>query len=160
MRPEGTPEQLTRRRLGAVRQVVDAGRTQADVAREVGVHPNTLCNWVRLFRAGGAGALAVRSPPGRPPGLGRKQVADVVRQVLRGAKACGFDTDLWTLPRVATLVARRHGVRYDVDHLSRLARSRGLSWQKPARRAIERDEAAVGRWLKRDWPRIKKKSPG
>jgi transposase len=156
MRPEGTPEQLTRRRLGAVRQVVGAGRTQAGVAREAGVHPNTLCNWVKLFRAGGAAALAVKSPPG----LGKRQVADVVRQVLRGARACGFDTDLWTLPRIAKLIERRHGVRYDADHLSRLARAWGLSWQKPALRPLERDEAAVGRWLARDWPRVKKKSPG
>src|SRR5687768_5525252 len=103
MRPEGTPEQLTRRRLNAVRQVVDSERTQADVAREVGVHPNTLCNWVKLYRAGGADALAVKSPPGRPPGLTRTQVADVVRHVLRGPKACGFDTELWTLPRIAAL---------------------------------------------------------
>ena len=42
----------------------------------------------------------------------------------------------------------------------RLARAWGLSWQKPALRPLERDEAAVGRWLARDWPRVKKKSPG
>lgn len=160
MRPNGTPQQLYERRREAVRQVVERKRPQVEVAREIGVHPATLCAWVRLYREGGAAALRVKTPPGRPPGLDEAQAADVVEHVLRGAKACGFDTDLWTLPRIARLIERRHGVAYDVDHLSRLVRSWGLSWQKPATRPIERDDAAIERWLKRDWPRIKKKSRG
>jgi transposase len=160
MRPRGTPQQLYERRRDAVRQVIDRERPQAEVAREIGVHPATLCAWVGLYRDGGAAALRVKSPPGRPPGLDEAQVRDVVEHVLRGARACGFDTDLWTLPRIARLIERRHGVSYDVDHLSRLVRSWGLSWQKPATRPIERDDAAIDRWLKRDWPRIKKKSRG
>ena len=32
----------------------------------------------------------------------------------------------------------------------------GWSWQKPERRAIERDEAAIARWTREAWPRIKK----
>jgi transposase len=161
MRPKGTPQQLYERRREAVKQVVQRRRPQVQVARESNVHPATLCEWVRLYRQGGAAALRVKSPPGRPAGLSEKQARDVVEcVVVRGAKACGFDTDLWTLPRIARLIERRHGVSYDVDHLSRLVRSWGLSWQKPATRPIERDAAAIDRWLKRDWPRIKKKSRG
>ena len=62
--------------------------------------------------------------------------------------------------QVGCLSERRHGVAYDADHLSRLVRSWGLSGQKPATRPIERDEAAVRRWLKCDWPRVKKKPRG
>lgn len=162
MRPRGTPQQLYERRREAVRQVIERKRPQAEVARAIGVHPATLCGWVGLYRdGGGAAALRVKSPPGRPAGLSDAQVRDVVEcVVVRGARACGFDTDLWTLPRIARLIERRHGVAYDVDHLSRLVRSWGLSWQKPAARPIERDEAAIDRWLKRDWPRVKKKSRG
>jgi len=36
----------------------------------------------------------------------------------------------------------------------------GWSWQKPERRAIERDEAAIARWTREAWPRIKKAAPG
>jgi hypothetical protein len=32
----------------------------------------------------------------------------------------------------------------------------GLSVQKPEARVRERDERAIERWRKRDWPRIKK----
>lgn len=30
--------------------------------------------------------------------------------------------------------------------------------QKPKRRALERDEAAIARWIERDWPRIKRRA--
>jgi transposase len=36
----------------------------------------------------------------------------------------------------------------------------GWSPQKPQRRAIERDEAAIQRWIKTDWPRVKKTPRG
>jgi len=43
-----------------------------------------------------------------------------------------------------------------LDHVCRLLHHFGWSWQKPARRARERDEAAIQRWVKQAWPRIKK----
>jgi len=58
---------------------------------------------------------------------------------------------------VGQLIAHRFGVRYHVDHIGRLLRSLGFTPQKPTRRAIERDEAEIQRWLKEQWPRIKKK---
>jgi transposase len=161
MRPKGSPQQLFQRRCDAVLQVVDRKRKQRDVAAEFKIHPATLCSWVKMYRlGGGAQALQVKSPPGRPAGLDEAQVRDVVACILRGARACGFDTDLWTLPRVGRLIQKRHGVKYDRDHLSRLVRSWGLSWQKPATRPIERNQQTIDHWLRHDWPRIKKKSAG
>jgi len=60
---------------------------------------------------------------------------------------------------VAQLIARRFGVPYHVDHIGRLLHALGWSPQKPARRAIERNEGVVQSWMKHDWPRIKKKPP-
>ncbi len=69
----------------------------------------------------------------------------------------GYPTDLWTCPRIAQVIHRRFGIRYHVDYLPRLLTSLGFSCQKPERRAIERDEPAIARWMQRDWKRIKKK---
>ena len=66
-----------------------------------------------------------------------------------------FATDVWTCPRV--VIARRFGVQYHVDHLSRLLRALGWSPQKPQRQAIERDEQAIRGWIKNTWPHVKKK---
>jgi transposase len=67
---------------------------------------------------------------------------------------------LWTCPRVAQVIRREFGVRYHVDHIGRLLRSLGFTPQKPERRARERDESAIQRWVKQDWPRIKKTPRG
>jgi transposase len=143
-----------------VHRVLDDCESIGDVAQDIGVHRNSLSGWIKLFRQGGDEALTVRTPPGRPSELSQTQVKDVVQHVLKGALACGFETDLWTLPRIARLIKQRHGVQYDPDHLSRLVRAWNLSWQKPRTRPVERDEKVIDRWLKRDWPRIKKKSAG
>ena len=45
---------------------------------------------------------------------------------------------------------------YHRDHIGRLLHSLGWSVQKPERRALERDEEAIARWKRKDWPRIKK----
>jgi transposase len=158
MRPTGSVETLTRRRIDAVHRVVDDKESIGDVADDIGVHRNSLGAWIKLFRQGGDAALLVRTPPGRPPELSERQVKDILRQVVKGPLACGFETDLWTLPRLARFIKQRHGVQYDPDHLSRLVRAWGLSWQKPKIRPIERNEQVVRQWVDVEWPRIKKKS--
>jgi transposase len=70
----------------------------------------------------------------------------------------GWSTELWTLPRIADLIARKFGVQYDQSGVWRLLRRLGWSCQKPERRARERNQEAIDRWRKTDWPRIKKRS--
>jgi transposase len=57
---------------------------------------------------------------------------------------------------VAELIRQRLGVDYHVDHVGRLLHELGWSPQKPVRRAVERDERAIRRWVREDWPRVKK----
>lgn len=79
--------------------------------------------------------------------------------LLKGARSEGFDTDLWTCPRVKEVIRRRYGVEYHVDALPYVLKSLGFTCQKPQLKAAERDEAAVATWIARDWPRIKKSRP-
>jgi transposase len=80
----------------------------------------------------------------------------VERALLRGAQAHGFDTDLWTLPRVAEVIWRLTGVSYHPGHVWWLLHRHHWSPQRPTtRRASERDDAEVARWRAEEWPRIK-----
>lgn len=63
------------------------------------------------------------------------------------------------IPRVAQVIRRRFGINYHVDHIGRLLRSLGWTPQRPTGRALERDEERIQRWIKQQWPGIKKK-PG
>jgi transposase len=80
-----------------------------------------------------------------------------VNLLTRGAVRAGYRTDLWTLPRVAALIHQAFGVRYHPAHVWKVLTALRWSCQKPERRAVERDEVAIARWTRQEWPRIKKR---
>jgi len=156
MRPFGSPEELERRRVQAI-GLLKEGLTPVEVARRLGVDRRSVRRWRAAHEESGKLGVAARPASGRPPKLEAPARAKLEKRLLEGPLACGFATDLWTCPRVAQLIRREFGVRYHVDHVGRLLGSMGWSPQKPERRARERDEEAIRRWTKRDWPGIKKK---
>jgi len=151
-----TPEQLEERRLAAAR-LLRAGRlSQAEVAREMGVSRSAVTRWTQRLAQQGVRGLRRRASPGRPSHLGAPQWRQLLRTLRRGAMASGFDTERWTLPRIAAVIERAFGVRYHPRSLGPALRARGWSRQRPVAQARERDDALVAAWLKRDWPRVKK----
>jgi transposase len=137
-----------------------AGRSQAEVARRLGVSRQNVSRWHGRWCSGGSEALPSAGPTGPTPRLSDAQLA-AVRQALRqGAQAHGFDPDHWTLERIATVIEQVTGVAYHPGQVWKLLRRRvGWRLQRPARRAIERNEQAIQRWVERDWPRIRQKRP-
>jgi transposase len=143
------------RRLSAI-PLLRSGESFSSIARQLRVSRQAVFVWARQLRQSGRAGLRRRHRPGRPPKLARAQLAQIPRLLAQGAQAHGFSTSLWTTKRVADLIRRRFGVYYDRDHVCRLLHRFGWSWQKPARRARERDEASIQRWVEQTWPRIKK----
>jgi transposase len=158
MRPVGKGKQLEQRRQRAI-GLLNEGHAPVEVARLVGVDRRSVRRWNAAYRKQGAKGLAARPAPGRPSKLTARQRQRMERVLLRGAAASGFESDLWTCPRVALVIKGQFGISYHVDHIGRLLRSLGWTPQRPTRRALERDEERIQRWIKQDWPRIKKK-PG
>jgi transposase len=112
--------------------------------------------WFKAWRRGGAKALRVGASPGRPPKLSTAEQRRLVRLLLKGPLAHGYRTNLWTTARIAEVIQREFGVEYHRDHVGRLMHSLKWSHQKPEKRASERDEEAIERWKRQDWPRVKK----
>jgi transposase len=53
------------------------------------------------------------------------------------------------------VIERLTGVRHHPAWVWALLQHRlGWSVQRPRRRAAERDQAAIDRWVKKDWPRL------
>jgi transposase len=149
-------EGMEHRRKRAAR-MFGRGVPQADVARELGVSRQSVSRWYADWQRGGTTALKAAGRAGRMPKLSRAQLAQVERALRRGPRAHGFATDLWTLDRVATVIEDETGVRYHPGHVWKLLRDKlGWSRQRPARRAVERDDEAIARWVAQDWPRIKR----
>ncbi len=147
-----------RRRL-AVQRVAD-GWTRAEVAAFLGVHPETVAEWVRAHAADGDKGLAAKPHPGRPPFLTADQEKQVLGWLADPPTKHGFRTDLWTAKRVAQLILQKLKVAFHPHYLREWLTKRNYTPQKPARRAKQRNPEAVAGWLQKDWPRIKKKSSG
>lgn len=158
MRPNGSAAELERRRRRAI-EMLERGFFSSEVADRVGADSSSVRRWRQAHRRKGDRGLDCTPHPGRPCLLTTSQKTRLRKRLLKGAKANGFSTDLWTCPRIAEVIERHYGVRYHVDHIPRLLGGLGWSCQKPPRRAIERDEEAIVRWVQRDWARIKKSRP-
>ena len=159
MRPFGSPADLEARRRRAV-ALLDKGLGVREVARQIACAPASVSRWQAEVRSRGPDGLQAKPAPGRPRRLTARQRAHLLKLLLKGASAQGFSTDLWTLPRVATVITHTFGVTYHPAHVRKILRGEGWSCQKPERRARERDEAAIQRWRTDRWPHIKKRSPG
>jgi transposase len=155
MRPHGTPEELERRRRRAI-DLLKAGASITEVARRLGCSHSSVILWRDVVRRRGPGALRAKPATGRPPKLSERHRAQLLELLLRGAGAWGFETDLWTTRRIATVIQRAFRVRLHRAHVGRVLTALGWSCQKPERRALERDEAAIARWKRYRWTAVKK----
>jgi transposase len=108
--------------------------------------------------SGGEKALAAKPVPGRPPKLREDQCQQLLDLLLKGAVASGYPNELWTLDRIAEVIAREFGVYYHPNHVWRLLRRHCWSCQVPEWRALQRDEAAIAHWKRYRWPHIKKRA--
>ncbi len=159
VRPRRDFKALEERRMRAA-VLFGRGRRPAEVSRELGVSIQSASEWHKRWTAGGKKALRGAGRAGRLPRVDAGQLARVERALLQGPKANGYASELWTLPRVAEVIEKETGVRYHPGHVWRILRVQ-LGWtrQRPARRAVERDDAAIERWAKERWPKVKK-GPG
>lgn len=159
MRPPGTPEQLEARRRRAIEKL-DAGESLLSVARAVNASVSSVHRWYQAYQLKGSKGLLPLPTPGRPPKLSAAQRERLGELLQRGPPAAGYETELWTLRRVAELIESEFAVAYHPCHVWRLLERMGWSCQKPERRARERDEEEIERWRRRRWSHIKKRPSG
>lgn len=159
MRPHGSPQELQDRRTYAI-SLLKEGYQPVDVAQIVGVDRRSVRRWNAAYRKQGHRGIEASPASGRPPKLNTRDKKKLEKALLKGAIAAGFTTDLWTCPRVAKLIEKLFDVNYHAHHVSKLLHSLGWTPQKPQRIAKERNEKEIRRWIKEEWPRIKKKRQG
>jgi transposase len=142
----------------AVRAVLD-GMTQAQAARVFGVHHNAVNRWIKRYRQGGWAGLAEQRRgrrPGEQAALSESQQREVIALVRDATPdQLGLAGFLWTREAVAELIAGRYGLLLARTTVGGYLRGWGFSPQRPQRRALEQNPAAVARWLTTDYPAIR-----
>ncbi len=148
------------RRQHAGRLFAAGEETQGAIARRLGVSRQSVMRWHQAWRKGGRTALRAAGRAGRKPRLAPEQMPRIEAALREGPRAHGFRTNLWTLPRVARLITQVTGVEYHPGHVWRVLGTLNWTLQRPAKRAKERNEAAIEHWKTTRWPIVKKTLAG
>jgi transposase len=142
----------------AVQAVLD-GLDQAEAARVFGVHRNAVNRWIKRYRQGGWDGLSEQRRgrrTGEQAALTEHQQQEVIALVRETTPdQLGLAGFLWTREAVAELIAQRAGVWLARTTVGGYLRGWGFSPQRPQRRALEQNPAAVARWLAETYPAIR-----
>lgn len=137
-------------------QMFADGKSAVEVAALLEVSTKSAYQWRRAWVAGGAPLLASKGPSGPDPKLSDEQLARLKARLEQGPAAAGYGEDQrWTLVRVVALIATMFHLRVGITTAWQAMRRLGYTPQLPTHRAIERDEAAIARWRRYQWPAVK-----
>lgn len=148
-------QQCTKRRLKAI-ELYKKGVTQATIAKKLKVTASAVCQWVKEYKKKGMKGVQSKGICGPKPFLTEKDTTRIMKELVKGPRAHGFDTDLWNLPRLGKLIQKTTRASFKQSHVSNVLHSLGWTCQKPVVRAKQRNEKAIQSWIKVEWPRLKK----
>lgn len=138
-------------------QAVRGGMSQTQASQVFGVSLRAANKWMALDKVGGLRALTGKRR-GRRAGEGRLNPTQStrIRQLIMDGLPDQLKLPfyLWTRAAVASLIKREYGIEVSLTSVGRYLAAWGMSPQKPVRRAYERNDAAIERWLSEEYPAI------
>jgi transposase len=147
---------LTDLRTRAVSSV-QAGESPEAVARALGISRGALYGWLAKYRGGGWDALDAKKRGGRPAKLDGKAMRWIYATVtMKNPLQLKFTFALWTARMIGELIRNRFGVTLSKASVCRLLTQLGLTPQRPVWRAYQQRPEAVERWLRVEYPRIRR----
>lgn len=152
MRPNGTSEQLSKRRQRAL-ELIQQGKSLKEAAAKIKVSERSVRRWRQERKQ--RRKKSERSP-GQPAYLLKEQIKHLEQELLRGAYAHGYCEDYWTLDRVGHVIWMLFKVRYTPSGIWRVLDRMNWSCQKVQRLALQHNDEAIASWHHHVWPRIKK----
>jgi transposase len=155
MSDEHELKKMKERRVEGARLLQD-GVHAAEVARRVGVSRQSVMRWEQRLKSGGMKHIARIGKRGRQRQLSEAQLGELAKLLKAGSIAAGYANEMWTLPRIGALIQARFDIALSRSSVWRTLGHMGWSVQRPARRARQRDEAAIAAWKSKRWPALKK----
>ena len=153
--PSLSREEREKRRAKAAK-LFKQGVSHAEISRRLSVTPAAVTQWRHAYAHGGKKALASKGPAGFPSKVTPEKRKRFKVEILKGPLAHGYLTNLWTLPRLAAVLAKIVRVRYSEVWVWKIVRDLGFTPQKPQVKAKQRDEKAILGWRITTLPNLKK----
>jgi transposase len=134
------------------------GWSQVHISTTLGVSTRSIYNWIKAYKSSGEKGLRIDNR-GRPKGIQLKpwqsaQIVKIIKNYCPDQLSMPFY--LWTREAVAMLIREKFNISVSKWTVGRYLAKWGFSSQKPARRAIEQNPAAIKKWLEIEYPSIHK----
>lgn len=148
-------------RRQAIRQLKQ-GKTQTEVAQNLGVHQPTVNRWWKRYQEGGWAALK-KKKRGRREGTDRfltpEQEEEIQKVIVdKTPDQLKLSFALWSREAVRQLIEERFDVLYSLQAMSVILKRWGFTPQRPLKRAYEQRPAEVKKWMKESYPAVKQKA--
>jgi transposase len=136
---------------------VQEGQSPEVVAPALGISRATMYGWLARYRDGGWGALDARKRGGRKPKLNAREIRWIYKTVTgKNPLQLKFTFALWTAKMIGQVIFQRFGIKMSKSSVCRLLAQLGLTPQRPVWRAYQQKPEEVQRWLREEYPRIKR----
>ena len=154
----GTGRQLSHEVLEAYRfraiQLKKEGWNIKDIAHAFGLNRRAITRWFLIYKKYGKKALKSKKAKGPDYKLSEKEIENIILILYDDATIYGFENPLWTCKMVQQTIFKQTGKKIHTTNIMRLFKKFNLSPQKPERLAYQRNEKAIRKWKKEEWPKI------
>jgi transposase len=138
-------------------ELYEQGWRPIRIAEALDVSRGAVSQWLKIYREKGKEGLAYKKVAKKPARLSVEHKIELVKALNQGAEAFGYTGQVWTQARVGEVIERKFGIHYHVNHIGRILKECGWTYQKPLLRASQRSDEDVRRWCTEYWPEFKKK---
>lgn len=126
------------------------------IAEAFGVRREAVSRWISKAGKYGKNSLKSTKAKGKDPKLNEEEQGKIISLMIKPATEYGFDNPLWTCKKIQRLMKDQTGKSLSISNVWEFAKRWNLSPQIPNKKARERNESAIKRWLKEEWPKIEK----
>lgn len=125
------------------------------IAFDFGVSRQAVHKWVNTYKKKGLDGLKRMKAPGAKPKLLPQERINLLKVIEKTADHYGFETPLWDCKKLRQIILEKFNKKIHPSNIWRFFKKSGITFQKPEREALEKDEEEVERWLKEEWLKIK-----
>ena len=125
-----------------------------DISYYLGFHRGVVSKWISIFKKSGKKALLSKKASGPQFKLSEIEIKDIISILYDDATIYGFENPLWNCKMVQQTIFKQTGKKIHTTNIMRLFRKLNLSPQKPERLASQRNEKAIRKWKREEWPKI------
>lgn len=138
----------------------ESGISNIETAKILGVNKETTSKWYSAYKKDGQKAIKVKKS-GRPKNVGKtlsnEQESLIKRKLIdTNPTQLQFKFALWTREAVKQLIKHELDIDMPISTVGHYLKKWEFTSKKPIKRAYERKDEKTQKWLKEEYPRIKK----